>query len=176
MRPRLLHWAALFAVIAFVLIVDQATKALIVARLAPGQTVVPVPFLSDFFRLTYSQNTGAAFGLLPQFGGIFSVIATIVSFGMLIAHSRMPAGDWGKRIAIGLIIGGALGNVIDRLRVEYVIDFINYRIPGLISNVSNLADHAIVFGIILLLILTWRSEEPDEKRARLETEHTQETE
>lgn len=156
MRPTRIHWAVLITIVGMILAVDQATKMLVESRLAPGETIAPIAALSEFFRITHSQNTGAAFGLLPQFGDIISVIAVCVSIGMVVAHARMPAGQWGKRIAMALVIGGALGNVIDRLRVGYVIDFINYRIPGVISNVSNLADHAIVLGVILLLILTWR--------------------
>jgi signal peptidase II len=157
MRPTLRHWAALFIVIGVVLAVDQLTKLYIESSLAPGQTVIPIPALGDYFRIVRSHNTGAAFGFLPDAGWLFSIIAVIVSIGMLIAHTRMPGGDWGKRLAMGLLIGGALGNVLDRIRVDHVIDFINYRIPGVISNVSNIADHGIVGGVILLLILSWRS-------------------
>lgn len=156
MRPRAAHWAALLLVIGLVLAVDQAAKTLIESRLAPGEMALPIPAISDYFRIVRSHNTGAAFGLLPGAGGLFSVIAVGVSVAMLVAHARMPAGAWGKRLAMGLVAAGALGNVIDRVRVGYVIDFINYRIPGVISNVSNLADHAIVIGIIALLIMTWR--------------------
>lgn len=165
MRPGFKQWAVLFIVAAVVLAADQATKLMIEARLAPGETIIPIPALSDFFRIIHSQNTGAAFGLLPQFGGAFSIIAVLVSIGIVVVHSRMPAAAWGRRIAMGMLIGGALGNVIDRLRVEYVIDFINYRVPGVISNVSNLADHAVVIGVVALLIMTWRTADEVESNA-----------
>ncbi|MBK8138776.1 MAG: signal peptidase II [Chloroflexi bacterium] len=157
MRPTWRHWAVLLAIAGLILAVDQTTKQLIETRLAPGETIMPIGALSDYFRLTHSQNTGAAFGLLPQFGDVISVIAVGMSIAMLVAHGRMASDQWGKRVAMGMVIGGALGNVIDRVRVGHVIDFINYRIPGVISNVSNLADHAIVLGVIVLLILTWRT-------------------
>lgn len=157
MRPTFKQWAMLLAVIGGVLAVDQWSKLYIESVLAPGQTVLPIPALGDYFRIVRSHNTGAAFGFLPDAGWLFGLIAVGVSIGMLVAHARMPSGDWGKRLAMGLIIGGALGNVIDRLRIDHVIDFINYRIPGLFSNVSNIADHGIVGGVILLLILSWRS-------------------
>ncbi|MBK9124376.1 MAG: signal peptidase II [Chloroflexi bacterium] len=162
-RPALRHWTVFLGLIAAIIAVDQIAKALIIARIAPGQTVVVIEPLADFFRLTFSQNTGAAFGMLPSAGWVFSVIAVSVSIVMLIAHARMDRAAWGKRLAMAFIIGGALGNVIDRVRFDYVIDFINYRIPGVISNVSNIADHAIVAGVIALLIITWRAE--DEKDA-----------
>src|SRR5690606_31330376 len=119
MRPTLRHWAVLFTVIGLVLAADQLSKLYIESALAPGQTVVPIPVLSDYFRIVLSHNTGAAFGFLPDAGWLFSIIAVCVSIGMLVAHQRMPAGEWGKRLAMGLVIGGALGNVIDRLRLEY---------------------------------------------------------
>lgn len=176
MRPSLRHWAVLLAVIGLVLAADQLTKLYIESTLAPGQTVIPIPALGDYFRIVRSHNTGAAFGFLPDAGWLFSIIAVVVSIGMLVAHYRMPAGDWGKRLAMGLVIGGALGNVIDRIRIEHVIDFINYRIPGVISNVSNIADHGIVVGVILLLILSWRSADDSPARATMDTEHTPESE
>lgn len=160
-RPTLRHWAVFLGLIAAIIALDQAAKALIVSRIAPGQTVVVIEPLADFFRLTYSQNTGAAFGMLPSAGWVFSLIAVTVSIVMVIAHARMDRAAWGKRLAMAFIIGGALGNVIDRVRFDYVIDFINYRIPGVISNVSNIADHAIVGGVIALLVITWRAD--DEK-------------
>ena len=176
MRPTLKHWVILLGTIGLVLAADQLTKRYIESALAPGQTVIPIPALSDYFRIVRSHNTGAAFGFLPDAGWLFSIIAICVSIGMLLAHTRMPAADWSKRLAMGLIIGGALGNVIDRLRIDYVIDFINYRIPGVISNVSNIADHGVVGGVILLLILSWRSADDSPARAPVDTEHTTEHE
>ena len=176
MRPTLKHWAILFAVIGLVLAADQLTKLYIESAIAPGQTVIPIPALGDYFRIVRSHNTGAAFGLLPDAGWLFSIIAVIVSIGMVVAHGRMPAADWGKRLAMGLVIGGALGNVIDRVRIDHVIDFINYRIPGVISNVSNIADHGVVGGVILLLILSWRSADDSPVRAAVDSEHQPENE
>jgi signal peptidase II len=176
MRPTLRHWAVLFTVIGLVLAADQLTKLYIESALAPGQTVVPIPALGDYFRIVRSHNTGAAFGFLPDAGWLFGLIAAGVSIGMLIAHARMPAADWGKRLAMGFVIGGALGNVIDRIRIDYVIDFINYRIPGVISNVSNIADHGVVGGVILLLILSWRNADDSPTHATIDTERTPESE
>lgn len=176
MRPTLKHWAVLLIVIGLVLAADQLTKLYIESTLAPGQTVVPIPALGDYFRIVRSHNTGAAFGFLPDAGWLFSIVAVGVSIGMLVVHARMPAADWGKRIAMGLLVGGALGNVIDRVRLEHVIDFINYRIPGVISNVSNVADHGVVGGVILLLILSWRSADDTSARAAIDTEQRPENE
>ncbi|MBC8099444.1 MAG: signal peptidase II, partial [Armatimonadetes bacterium] len=145
-------WLPLFALIGGVLAADQLSKAWIVGRLALGETRQPIPALAPYFQITYSANTGAAFGLLPGVGDIIMLIAVAVVLGMLYFYPRIPAQPPWTRLAIGLICGGALGNVLDRLQYGYVVDFIHYQIPGVVSNVSNLADHAIVLGVIVVII------------------------
>ncbi|HEX2620236.1 MAG TPA: signal peptidase II [Phototrophicaceae bacterium] len=152
------NWLLLGIVVLIVVAVDQLTKGWIVQNLAPGESLQPIPALSRFFQITHSANTGAAFGLLPQSGDLFVIIAPIIVLAMLYFYPRLPDGAWWTRIAIGLICGGALGNVIDRVRYEHVVDFIHYQLPGVISNVSNLADHAIVLGVIVVLLDSWRME------------------
>jgi signal peptidase II len=113
---------------------------------------VPIPALGDFFRIIRSFNTGAAFGIFAEASDIFLVIAVVVVVVMLFFYPRIPRGQWLLRFGMGLIVGGAVGNAIDRLIYGHVVDFINYRIPNVLSNVSNLADHAITIGVILILI------------------------
>lgn len=151
-------WLWLVIVVGVVLAVDQLSKRQVVQTLAVGQSVQPIPALSTLFQLTRSQNTGAAFGFLPQAGDIFLVIAAVVVIAMLYFYPRIPPGARWTQLATGLVCGGALGNALDRLQYGHVVDFIHYQIPGVISNVSNLADHAIVFGVLLLLIDGWRQE------------------
>lgn len=151
-------WLPLLLIIGAVLLVDQLTKRLIMERLYVGQTFAPVEALVPYFQLTYSENKGAAFGFLPQAGDIFLVIAVVVVIAMLVFYPRMPKEAVLSRFAIGLVCGGALGNALDRLQYGAVIDFIHYQIPGLISNVSNLADHAIVFGVLIIFVESWRND------------------
>jgi len=153
-------WLILGIVIALTLGVDQLTKRLVLAELDFGETAQPIPALVPLFQITLSYNTGAAFGFLPQAGDIFLVIAVIVIIAMIIFYPRLPDSARITRYGIGLVSGGALGNAVDRLDHGAVVDFIHYTIPGVISNVSNLADHAIVFGVLLILIESWRTEEP----------------
>jgi signal peptidase II len=152
------HWIFLFVLIAAVIAADQLSKRWVVDNLRIGESRQPILALSPFFQLTRSQNTGAAFGFLSQAGDIFLVIAMIVVAVMLYLYPRIPENGRLSRIATGLICGGALGNAIDRVAYGHVIDFIHYQIPGFISNVSNPADHAIVLGVILIFIESWRSE------------------
>jgi signal peptidase II len=149
------RWLLLLILIAGVLLVDQITKRLIVDSLLPYETIQPVPGLVPYFQITYTQNTGAAFGFLPQAGDLFLVIAVVVGIGMIYFYPRVPENGHLTRLAIGLICGGAFGNALDRLQYGHVVDFIHYQIPGLISNVSNLADHAILIGVIVIFVEGW---------------------
>ena len=152
------RWLRLLIIVGLVLAVDQITKRIVVNDLMLGETRHLVPFLSPFFQIIRSHNTGASFGLLPNAGDVFAIVAVIVVLVLLYMYPRIPDNKVLAWLATGLIIGGALGNVLDRLSYGYVVDFINYQIPGVISNVSNLADHAIVLGVILFFISSWRDE------------------
>ncbi len=163
MSSKTRNWLFLFVLIVAVLAADQISKRLIVDNLRVNETRQPIPALSPFFQLTRSQNTGAALGFLPQAGDLFLVIAVIVVLAMLYYYPRIPPEAKISRIATGLICGGALGNAVDRLTYGHVVDFIHYQIPNLVSNVSNLADHAIVLGVILIFIESWRSERAEAK-------------
>ncbi|MDE2857308.1 MAG: signal peptidase II [Chloroflexota bacterium] len=144
-------WFILLGAIIVAAIIDQASKGWIVDNLEPYQSVQPIPTLAPFFQLTRSSNTGAAFGILPAAGNLFLLLAFLI-IGIMLWHFRSAApGARFLPLATGIVIGGAFGNVIDRLQYGHVIDFIHYQIPGLVSNVSNLADHAIVGGVLLII-------------------------
>lgn len=151
-------WILLVVGIITILAMDQVSKRWVVDSLLVGQSVRPVPGLYPFFQLTYSQNTGAAFGFLPQAGDVFLVIAVIVVIAMVYFYPRVPVSARVTQVGIVMICAGALGNALDRLQYGFVVDFIHYQIPGLISNVSNLADHAIVIGVALVILDGWRTE------------------
>jgi len=156
-RPTLKHWAVLFVIAVATLALDQFSKVAIITHLYPGETITPIPALSEVFRIVRSENSGAAFGMFSGASDMFSVIALIAVVGMLVAHWRSSANAWALRVGMALVIGGALGNVVDRLQYGHVIDFINYRIPGVLSNVSNLADHGVVVGVLILVWVSWRT-------------------
>ena len=152
------RWNVLFVTTIIVIIVDQVSKQIVIRSLPLGASINLIPALSPLFKITYSENTGAAFGLLPQAGPLFLLSAVVMVAAMFIFYSRVPEKALLTRIGICLLSGGALGNVFNRLQYGAVIDFIHYQIPGIISNVSNLADHAIVFGVVLIFLTSWRSE------------------
>lgn len=159
------RWVLLFGLMAFFIVVDQITKELVIQNIARYDAVIPIPFLSDFFEITHSYNTGAAFGIFPQAGGVFTVLAVLIVGGLLFYFPRIPDAGWPTRLGVAMISGGALGNVIDRLRHGHVTDFIHYQIPDLISNVSNLADHAIVLGVFIIVFDSFRLERIEKREA-----------
>lgn len=158
MSVRVKRWLLLVVVIASVIAADQASKQAVIDSLLVGETVELIPALAPYFQITRSYNTGSAFGFLPEAGDLFLVIAVVVVIGLVIFYPRIPDEAGLTRFATGLVCGGALGNAIDRVRHEHVVDFIHYRIPDVISNISNIADHAIVLGVILIFIDSLRQD------------------
>ncbi len=149
------RWAVLFGSALIVFAIDQASKAWVTSHLALGETWAPVPAIADYFAVTRSANSGAAFSFLPQAGDLFLIIALAMIVGIVVLYPRMAPGHWWERLALGLLLGGVSGNALDRIRLNYVVDFVLLQLRPFISNVSNLADHAIVIGIGILLIAQW---------------------
>lgn len=140
----------LLAVSGLVLMLDQITKTLVVQYLPLHEVWPPLPAWGWFFRLVYIQNTGAAFGLFPKSSPIFTIMAVLVILGLVYYYPHFPIEHGGVRLSLGLQLGGALGNLVDRLRYNYVVDFIGISFWP----ICNLADLSIVAGI-LLLALHW---------------------
>jgi len=147
-----LRRALLILVLAILTVtVDQLTKWLVVTNFEVNQSIFPIPPLSGVLAITYVTNSGVAFGLFKEAGTFFIFLAGIVVAAILYSVRRLPAQQRLVRIALGLALGGAVGNLIDRLRLGYVIDFIDFRFWP----VFNLADSAIVVGVTLLAISMW---------------------
>ena len=148
----------LIAVAALVVTVDQVSKALVVDRLAPG---VPATVVPGWLQLRLLRNPGAAFSLSTGTTWLFTIIAVLV-IGVIVRVSRR-LGSLGWAVALGLLLGGALGNLIDRLTREpgfgvgHVVDFIEYlRFPFMAFPVFNVADSCIVSAAGLIMILGLR--------------------
>ncbi len=133
-----------------VLVADQVTKYLVATNLPLGGRWSPLPDPLPLFQIVHAYNTGAAFGLFQNMNPVFIVVAIIVS-GVIVVYARQLHGD--QRLlgaALGLILGGSLGNLIDRLRLGQVLDFIDIGIGTTRWYTSNIADASIVLGVILL--------------------------
>jgi signal peptidase II len=133
---------------------DQWTKHLVRSQLAVGETWAPIPALSPYLRIINWHNTGAAFGILPDGGLVFTVVAFIVSIAILYYYPQISGGSWLLRGALILQLGGALGNLTDRLLRGPVTDFVAVgSFP-----VFNVADSSISVGVALLVLTLWLEE------------------
>lgn len=158
--PTFLEWTVLLGVALLTIALDQLTKWIIVQSMEYRETRNIMPLLEGIFDITYTRNTGAAFGLAQQFGNIFLLIAIVVVAAILYYYRELPAGVWPMRVALGLQMGGAVGNAFDRITRGYVVDF--FHLHG--WPIFNVADSAIVVGVALLILTMWwydRNVEPD---------------
>ncbi len=154
------RYGMLLLVAGIALLTDQVTKALIEANIAPYQNKPIFDFIYPYLSFTRTQNTGAAFSLLPN-GGVFFFVVFLFVGGLILYYApRLPVGDRLSRLALGLQLGGATGNVVDRIRQGYVTDFIHLQIPQINFDwpVSNIADICIVGGVVILFLLSFRRE------------------
>ena len=119
------------------------------AAFPPGHSV---PVIPSILHLTHVQNTGAAFGLFQGYPQTFAVLAVVVAVWVVVELTRKRPRPWPADTGLLLILGGSLGNLIDRLRFGYVIDFIDVRVWP----VFNIADSAITIGVGLLLWQVFR--------------------
>jgi signal peptidase II len=149
-----------------VIALDQWTKIWVRETIPTYEQLVPFPALADYFRFQHVYNYGAAFGILQGMGNFFIVIAFIVSAAILYYAGTLPSEQRWVRVLLGLQMGGAIGNVIDRIYQGYVTDFVVTGIPGIyyIPN-YNIADASIVCGVIGLGIYLFAD---DIKRHRAE--------
>ncbi|HVP58386.1 MAG TPA: signal peptidase II [bacterium] len=146
----------MIAVVTAVVVValDQLTKLAIVHAFARGQQV---SVLGTALRIGYSQNSGAVFGIMKSGGRFFTVFSMIAAAVMIAAIPLARRASWQVRAGLGLVLGGAVGNLIDRLRLGGVVDFIDIGANDRIRWPSfNVADMAITAGVILLLIASLR--------------------
>jgi signal peptidase II len=161
LRKFLRNYLALFSLAGIIVILDQFTKALVRQNLALGDVWTPWPWLMPFARIVHWKNTGAAFGMLQGFGDVFTILAIIVAIAILYYYPQVPKEDWMLRLAMGLQLGGALGNLVDRLAIGSVTDFI------MIGNfpVFNISDASISVGVAILIIGVWLNERNQEPPA-----------
>ncbi|HEX7917244.1 signal peptidase II [Rudaea sp.] len=136
----------------FVIVLDQATKAVVLAQLQPLQPHAVIPNLLNW---TLAFNTGAAFSFLDVGPGpqrwLFSVLAVVVSAMLVRWLATIPRSDWRNTLPLSLVIGGALGNLVDRLRFGQVTDFIDVYWNDAHFPAFNVADSAITVGAVLLI-------------------------
>lgn len=146
------HWAVFAALAGGVIVLDQLSKAWVTANLELGESM---ELLGGWLGLWYVANSGALFGLFRDQAALFALLSIGVIALIVWYHGRAVAGGgWLATIALGLLLGGAIGNFIDRARLGYVVDFVDMGIPGGWRFYTwNVADAAITVSILLLLAM-----------------------
>jgi len=146
------HWTAFAVLVALIVALDQATKTALVGALAPGESAV---ILGDWVRLVHSPNSGGLFGMFRDSVAVFAVMSILVAAGIVWYHGRAGRSAY-LTLALGLLLGGAIGNLIDRVTRGYVVDFVDIGIGDIRWWTFNVADSAISAAILLFLALAIR--------------------
>jgi signal peptidase II len=152
------RWAYFWLTAAAIFLCDRLTKAEVVRRLEPGQSVAVIP---NIFHITYVLNPGGAFGLLPGGPLFFTIIASSVAIAVVAYYFIRRPENLALNLALGLALGGALGNLFDRITIGRVVDWLDFRIWP----VFNIADSALVIGLGMLSItILWGRDNEDGSR------------
>ena len=142
----------------FITVVDQVTKYAIRITFAAGESR---PVIQGFFDLTYVRNTGAAWGILGGQNAYLTIISIVMLAAILIFRRSFLSDTWEHRIALGLMVGGILGNLMDRMRLGWVTDFLDFHWRGYHFPSFNVADSAICIGVgIYILSAMWLASHP----------------
>ena len=148
-------YAVLLSIAGTIVILDQLTKHIVRTNLPYGQVYRPELWLSQYVRIVHWRNTGAAFGLFQNMSIVFTILGFIVAGVILFYYPRIPREEWLIRLAMSLQMGGALGNLVDRLFQDgQVTDFVSVgNFP-----VFNVADASISVGTAILFFALWDQE------------------
>jgi len=147
------RYVKLLIIAGMVCILDQATKVLVVATIAVYDTI---PVIPGFFNLTHIYNPGGAFGFLSrstsELRHLFFLVSSFAAMGLIVfLYVKTPPNQRLLELSLALILGGAFGNIIDRIRIGKVIDFLDVYIKNLHWPAFNVADSAITIGICLFI-------------------------
>ncbi len=138
-----------YIVIAGVIVVlDQISKLYIRISLAPGATWSPWEWLAPYARIVHWYNTGVAFGMFQNGNTVFAVLSALIAVAIVVYAPKVINGYWLTTLSMGMVLGGAVGNLIDRLTIGHVIDFVSLgTFP-----VFNVADSCITVGVGIFLL------------------------
>jgi signal peptidase II len=149
-----LSFSFLLIVAVSILALDQLTKYWVSTWLPEGGWWSPIPGLWRVFRISHITNSGAAFGMFPGRGNFFAVVAVVVALVIVIYYRQLAASPWWVRLSLGLQLGGAIGNLLDRIRYGQVVDFVDIGFWP----IFNVADLSIVTGVAILAYYLWQEE------------------
>ncbi|MFJ5761758.1 signal peptidase II [Neobacillus sp. NPDC093182] len=146
----------------FIILLDQVTKWMIVTKMYLGESI---PIIEDFLYITSHRNRGAAWGILQGQMWFFYVITAIVIIAIIYYIQKEAKGKWLLGVSLAFMLGGAIGNFIDRLFRKEVVDFIHTYIFNYNFPVFNIADSALVIGVVLLMIQMLRDERETKEKS-----------
>lgn len=156
MKKQVRDYIFLFTIAFLIIALDQITKTFVRQNLEFAQMVIPfgLDWLYPYFYFVHWYNTGAAFGMFQDFSTVFTILAIIVSGLIIYYFPKISREDWHLRLALGMQLGGAIGNLIDRVTIGHVTDFIAVgSFP-----VFNVADASISLGVAVLILGMWIKE------------------
>jgi signal peptidase II len=153
MRPSRIILVVGVGVVVFV--IDRVTKAWVSDNIPLG-TARPV--VGDYVRIVHAQNTGAAFGLLPERTTLLSVLSVVAVLAIVYYYRQIASSSALVSATLGMQLGGAFGNLLDRVTQGYVVDFVDVGVGDVRFWAFNVADSSIVVGIILVTLALWYEE------------------
>ena len=162
MKKILKEYLFLFPVSGTIILLDQITKAIVRTNLLQGEAWSPWPWLMPYARIVHWYNTGVAFGLLQGQNLIFTILAVIIASAIIYYYPKFSNEEWPLRLALALQFGGAMGNLIDRITLGHVTDFIS------VGNfaVFNIADASITVGVGVMIFGIWWKDKLESKQAK----------
>ena len=178
MKKALKSYSVLIPIAGLLIALDQWTKSIVRQNLNLGEMWMPLEWLSPFARIVHWYNTGVAFGMFQDKNFLFSILALAISVFLIIFYPKLTEDDWFLRIALGMQLGGSLGNLIDRLgmnqgwsvgnlidriRIGHVTDFIS------IGNfpVFNIADASISVGVAVMIVGLWLEDRKEKQKKKV---------
>ena len=159
MKKKFTSYLFLFPTALTVIGLDQWTKFLVRENLSLGDSWSPWEWLTPFARFVHWRNTGVAFGMFQNNNILFAILVSIIALIIIIYYPSLTEGDWFLRVALSLQLGGAVGNLVDRLTIGHVTDFIS------VGNfaVFNIADACVTVGVGIMILGMWIQERKSKK-------------
>jgi len=162
LKKALKSYSVLIPTAGVLIALDQWTKAIVRQNLDLGEMWMPLEWLSPYARIVHWYNTGVAFGMFQDKNLLFSILALAISVFLIIFYPKLTEDDWFLRIALGMQLGGSLGNLIDRITIGHVTDFISVgNFP-----VFNIADASISVGVAVMILGLWVEEKKEKQKKK----------
>jgi signal peptidase II len=163
LKKALKSYSVLIPTAGVIIALDQWTKSIVRQNLNLGEMWMPFEWLSPYARIVHWYNTGVAFGMFQDKNFLFSILALAISVFLIIFYPKLTEEDWFLRIALGMQLGGSLGNLTDRIMIGHVTDFISVgNFP-----VFNIADASISVGVVVMIVGLWVEDRKEKQKKKI---------